>query len=653
MPIPIRFSIPAAAALLLAAAPALGGGIYWGVDVFDTPNLPGFKTYDLTLKTIDGAPSVVSFDSALGGGISGPLNQSARRPGGKSQLFGGGSDPSNLADSRFLFTPGDGHLTIGNLVDSDSLLSMTWGAFNYAIDPTTREMPFARLVTNDPASVRLNGSVHTFQGGGASGGAYPIDFTLDRVFDFTSPPPPPVIPVVPVIPVAYDSPPVVVTPEVPSPVVVTPPVFVAPASPPGPVSGAIYWGVNSFETPGLPGFTTYEVTMKSAAGAILSMAFDPAVGGGISGPLHQAPGDSVIFEGGDDAGNLGDSRFLLTPTEANLVFNSAESANAMQTVFGTYGNRLDPSAVEVPFARFVTDRPNDVLISGNVGTVLPWGGTIQNSINLSLNDMLALTSPLEIPNDPHAPPPPPPIPAQPSVVEPQQPGESQFYQELFFPVEETFEGSPPSSAPGVIVDFSISPEGDLLLQYSNGDTVVQPGGAWSTGMTGSISGVVVSPVGWIGGAIDPDWTRYEISVGTIELATTTSGDELLPVDTTVVDPRIDRWSNGLAVDGAWTLGDDWAWGDLQLDSDAYPVLAIDYAESYGDFVVMYDSLAAVDATDLLLSTNRVVPMSLAGWSPQFVYARGAGAVQSAGVPEPGAATLALVAMAGVRRRGRR
>ncbi|QDT70549.1 hypothetical protein MalM25_34970 [Planctomycetes bacterium MalM25] len=156
-----------------------------------------------------------------------------------------------------------------------------------------------------------------------------------------------------------------------------------------------------YETPGLPGYQTYDLSLKVDEGAFITLTFDPAVGGGISGPLHQSPGfmgtASQVFDGGLDDGNLADSRFLMRPGSENLVFNDDESESHLSTVYGTFGPHLDYTVSEVPLARLVTNAPADIQVLGSVGiSPSPTSRPETHRVDFKLSDFSIDQAPLPI-----------------------------------------------------------------------------------------------------------------------------------------------------------------------------------------------------------------------------------------------------------------
>lgn len=130
-------------------------GVMLTAEVYDTPGLPGYRTYDLTASSPGGFVNGFSFLNAGGDGILGPLHQGSP-PGEGDALFAdrlfGLADDS--IDTRWLVSPEDG-LQIGASQSSDGLgLAYTFlGDSNYQ----HRNLPLVRLTTNDPSSVRIAG----------------------------------------------------------------------------------------------------------------------------------------------------------------------------------------------------------------------------------------------------------------------------------------------------------------------------------------------------------------------------------------------------------------------------------------------------------------------------------------------------------------
>lgn len=152
-------------------------GVFLSAEVFDTPGLPGYQTYELTATTADGYLNGFDF---VGGGIGGPLYQSDA----DDRLFGGSSAGS--ADSHWLVDSSDGFTV--QAAQSPSELS---GAIAFSqssgLRDSYRSLPFARLVTNDPSAVRIQGEFllarrynDTVQGFGSSV-LSPVDSWLSEI----------------------------------------------------------------------------------------------------------------------------------------------------------------------------------------------------------------------------------------------------------------------------------------------------------------------------------------------------------------------------------------------------------------------------------------------------------------------------------------
>lgn len=166
-----------------------------------------------------------------------------------------------------------------------------------------------------------------------------------------------------------------------------------------PVQAGLFVTADVYSTPGLDGYTTYDLSLSTSEGAFLSFVFDPAVGSGISGPLYQSPGfmgtASAVLDGGLDAGNRADSRFLLSPSAKTLNFNNSESDSHLATVFGTFAPDLDYSITTTPFARLVTNTPDLVHVLGSVG-ISPSRGADAHlfDVDFRLSDLAEWSSPM-------------------------------------------------------------------------------------------------------------------------------------------------------------------------------------------------------------------------------------------------------------------
>jgi len=149
----------AAITLLLQTGADAHNELSFSVQVVDTPGLPGFQTYEVTASIDDGYFNTFDFYGAdeSGGsrGITGPLYQA---PVERS------STPfvANSQDSGFLDDPSLG-LGIGlsesieSVVGAFSFIGIGLGEHHQRY--THRNWTFARLTTNAPDQVRLNGAM--------------------------------------------------------------------------------------------------------------------------------------------------------------------------------------------------------------------------------------------------------------------------------------------------------------------------------------------------------------------------------------------------------------------------------------------------------------------------------------------------------------
>ena len=164
-------------AVIGALSPVAHAGMILTAEVYDTPGLAGFQTYDVTASSLEGF--VNGFDFSASGssttgplyGITGPLYQG----GGediyaaalKDRLFDDGS--GELADTRWLVASHTG-LQIGASQSAESLHTAFTFLGTSTQRDTLRNLPFVRLVTNDPSAVRLKGEflVNQFWSDGTS-----------------------------------------------------------------------------------------------------------------------------------------------------------------------------------------------------------------------------------------------------------------------------------------------------------------------------------------------------------------------------------------------------------------------------------------------------------------------------------------------------
>lgn len=135
-------------------------GVMLTADVYDTPGLPGYQTFDLTASSSVGYLNGFDFTNSGLGGITGPLHQGAA-PGGDpmasytaDMLFGGLS--GDVADSHWLVDAADGFSVKSSQSESELAAAFVFGTASGLRD-TYRSLPFARIVTNDPSTVLLQG----------------------------------------------------------------------------------------------------------------------------------------------------------------------------------------------------------------------------------------------------------------------------------------------------------------------------------------------------------------------------------------------------------------------------------------------------------------------------------------------------------------
>jgi hypothetical protein len=145
--------------IAIAINSAVVGEVVLTADVYDTPGLPGYKTYDITASSPAGFLNGFSF---YGGndGISGPIHQATpamdfSSAGGISydSLFSTGG---SVSDSHWLVPEGKG-IYVGASQSTEGLYAAYTFLGSSGLRNTFRSMPLARLVTNDPAAVSLTG----------------------------------------------------------------------------------------------------------------------------------------------------------------------------------------------------------------------------------------------------------------------------------------------------------------------------------------------------------------------------------------------------------------------------------------------------------------------------------------------------------------
>ena len=422
----------AALAACLLTSPA-AAGVILTADVYDTPGLPGYQTFDLTASSPDGYLGTFGFyGRGLYGsrkGISGPLYQ-----GGVGnelgvalgdRLYGDFSSPAS--DSRWLID-GSAHLSIGAKQSSEGM----YGAFAPRGDANRnpqRNLPFARLVTNDPSAVRLNGEFvvdgYWSDGGSAGQTMHGVDTLLSDVtigaapvFDSFPDRPAPLTP---------ESPPAVSQPVADPPAYV-PPVVTPPASTPtsirpydgpmiaGPDDGlGLQLTANVYETPGLPGHQTFDISVTAFDGYVNAFGFygDEQ---GIHGPLRQGGVDNTIeslfadrlFD--DGSGAMTDSRWLVDDAIA-LTIGADQSADGMTAAYAIRGDSgMRDTYRTLPLARLVTDDPSAVRLTGEFVVDRVWddgteGGDLLYEVDYLLSDILVGDAPtgLTLPTRPTPP----------------------------------------------------------------------------------------------------------------------------------------------------------------------------------------------------------------------------------------------------------
>ncbi|MEO1497428.1 MAG: hypothetical protein AAFV43_09790 [Planctomycetota bacterium] len=240
--------------------------------------------------------------------------------------------------------------------------------------------------------------------------------------DFFPSPAPPAPPEIP--PIAPPSLPIDPPPAPAPPATAWPPIV---SDAPSVLSSGLYFDVTQYDTPGAPGMQTYDIEIASVAGAFVSMVFDDTAGGGIRGPVHQAPGfmgsASQVTENGLNPGNPADTRFLFHSQGGDLVFGDTESDYGAQAVWGRFGHSMNYEETQAPLARIVTSDASDVRLTGSVTTQEVGAPMVTHDIDVLLADIFDFTTPIDPPTAP-LPPAVPLLPADPEPpAEPQPPVE--------------------------------------------------------------------------------------------------------------------------------------------------------------------------------------------------------------------------------------
>lgn len=126
---------------------------------------------------------------------------------------------------------------------------------------------------------------------------------------------------------------------------------------------------NAYDTPGLPGYQTFDLTASSSVGYVNGFDF---VDGELTGPMHQgsAPSDDPWASYGADklfgglAGDAADSHWLVDSSDGFAIQSSqSDSELAAAFVFSTSSGLRDTYR-SLPFARIVTNNPSAVSLGG-------------------------------------------------------------------------------------------------------------------------------------------------------------------------------------------------------------------------------------------------------------------------------------------------
>lgn len=170
--------------------------------------------------------------------------------------------------------------------------------------------------------------------------------------------------------------------------------------------GEVTLTASVYDTPGLPGFWTYDITASSSAGFLNGFSFYGA-DDGISGPLHQAtPGMDFSSAGGisydslfSTGGSVSDSHWLVPEGKGIYVgaSQSAEGLYAAYTFLGSSG--LRDTFRSMPLARLVTNDPAAVSLTGDFAINQFWNdgtdlGTSLFGVNTLLSDIPVAAAPV-------------------------------------------------------------------------------------------------------------------------------------------------------------------------------------------------------------------------------------------------------------------
>lgn len=416
-------------ALLGAAiAPA---GVVLSADVYETPGMAGYWTYDLTATADDGYLNGFDFTNVnrLGRGIFGSLHHGGELGsptfGFIDPIFGGST--GSRADTHWLVSESD-VLSIGAGQSSGSLTtaSVFWGSS--AQRDVHRSLPFARVVTSDPASVTLDGQFMVSQrwsdGGTGESVLHDVRLSLGEI-GVGAPPSLGSFPDRPLPP-----------PRPEPPVVVAPPPVLPPVLPPAvdPTTSRVVLSAEAIDTPGLPGYRTYTVTATAIDGYLNAFDFTNFAGGtrGISGPLHHGTpslenlfADRLFASGPADPA---DSQWLVS-LDDGLAIGTEQSTGGLEAAYaftGTGGRR--DTFRTLPLAQLVTNDPSAVLLSGEFSLADAWSdGSVAESwlshlvaVSATLSDLVGVTPP-ELGSFPDRPAPPPPVVVERPAVEIQPP----------------------------------------------------------------------------------------------------------------------------------------------------------------------------------------------------------------------------------------
>lgn len=149
------------------------------------------------------------------------------------------------------------------------------------------------------------------------------------------------------------------------------------------------------DTPGMPGYQTYDISAWSPLGYIGGFDFlDGASGGGIVGSLAQAtasPDGGVWYDPLYTDGSLTDSHWLF-PQSAGLQIGASQSGSGLYGAFTLFNSEADGAPRSRPIARLVTNDPSSVTIGGDFDVREYWDdgtrvGSAKHRVDVRLSDL--------------------------------------------------------------------------------------------------------------------------------------------------------------------------------------------------------------------------------------------------------------------------